>query len=249
MVIQLVSYKSTLRAESRLRHTAEIINSSSADLILFAGHTLASHCDVDKLNTLIDNEKTTAVIEVKDNKISKLNPVRHSLFLLHKGAVKDMYTHQLFTDSSTIDKYPALGEHLMLELETRRCFSVAKRKVSVVQCGENNILRNIQSEGNRAVFRFDDDAILSQRFVNFLNNTDIILNPIHTPMGNQPKMLKRRMFFSENNRAYFSSANYDGDESINNKSIQYACVNGMEQEPVDVEVGKRNSFIVRRFVI
>ena len=249
MVIQLVSYKTTLRADSRLRHTAEIINSSKADLILFAGYTLASHKDVDKLNILVDNDKTTAVIEVTENAISVLNPVCNSLFLLRNGVVKDIYTHQLFTDSKTIKAYPELGEHLMLELETRRNFSAANRNVSIIQCGENNILRNIQSEGNRAVFRFEDDAILNQRFAAFLNNTDIILNPMHSPMGNQGKMRKRRELFSSNNRAYFSTANYVDEEAIYNKSVQYACINGKEQEPMDVEVGKRDSYIVRTFVI
>ena len=249
MVIQLVSYKTTLRADSRLRHTAEIINFSKADMILFAGHTLASHRDIDELNTLVDNDKTTAVIEVTENAISVLNPVCNSLFLLRNGVVKDIYTHQLFTDSKTIKAYPELGEHLMLELETRRNFSAANRNVSIIQCGENNILRNIQSEGNRAVFRFEDDAILNKRFADFLNNTDIILNPMHSPMGNQPKMCKRREFFSSNNRAYFSTANFEDEESIYNKSVQYACINGKEQEPMNVEVGKRDSYIVRTFVI
>ena len=249
MVIQLVSYKTTLRADSRLQHTAEIINSSKADLILFAGHTLASHRDVDELNTLLDNNRTTAVIEVKKDTKSKSLPVYHSLFLLQNGVAKDIYTHQLFTDSKTIKAYPELGEHLMLELETRRNFSVANRNVSIIQCGENNILRNIQSEGNRPVFRFEDDSIMNQRFADFLDNTDIILNPMHSPMGNQGKMRKRREFFSDNNRAYFSTANYDDEESIYNKSVQYACVNGKEQEPMDVEVGKRDSYIVRTFVI
>jgi hypothetical protein len=249
MIVQLVSYKSTLRADSRLQHTAEIINSSKADLILFAGHTLASHRDVDELNTLLDNNRTTAVIEVKKDTKSKSLPVYHSLFLLQNGVTKDIYTHQLFTDSKTIKAYPELGEHLMLELETRRNFSTANRNVSVIQCGENNILRNIQSEGNRAVFRFEDDAILNKRFVDFLNNTDIILNPMHSPMGNQPKMCKRREFFSSNNRAYFSTANFEDEESIYNKSVQYACINGKEQEPMNVEVGKRDSYIVRTFVI
>ena len=249
MIVQLVSYKSTLRADSRLQHTAEIINSSKADLILFAGHTLASHRDVDELNTLLDNNMTTAVIEIKKDTKSKSLPVYHSLFLLQNGVAKDIYTHQLFTDSKTIKAYPELGEHLMLELETRRNFSTANRNVSVIQCGENNILRNIQSEGNRAVFRFEDDAILNKRFVDFLNNTDIILNPMHSPMGNQPKMRKRREFFSSNNRAYFSTANYVDEEAIYNKSVQYACINGKEQEPMDVEVGKRDSYIVRTFVI
>ena len=249
MIVQLVSYKSTLRADSRLQHTAEIINSSKADLILFAGHTLASHRDVDELNTLLDNNMTTAVIEIKKDTKSKSLPVYHSLFLLQNGVTKDIYTHQLFTDSKTIKAYPELGEHLMLELETRRNFSTANRNVSVIQCGENNILRNIQSEGNRAVFRFEDDAILNQRFAAFLNNTDIILNPMHSPMGNQGKMRKRREFFSDNNRAYFSTANFEDEESIYNKSVQYACINGKEQEPMDVEVGKRDSYIVRTFVI
>ena len=249
MIVQLVSYKSTLRADSRLQHTAEIINSSKADLILFAGHTLASHRDVDELNTLLDNNMTTAVIEVKKDAKSKSLPVYHSLFLLQNGVAKDIYTHQLFTDSKTIKAYPELGEHLMLELETRRNFSTANRNVSVIQCGENNILRNIQSEGNRAVFRFEDDAILNQRFAAFLNNTDIILNPMHSPMGNQGKMRKRRELFSSNNRAYFSTANYVDEEAIYNKSVQYACINGKEQEPMDVEVGKRDSYIVRTFVI
>ena len=249
MIVQLVSYKSTLRADSRLQHTAEIINSSKADLILFAGHTLASHRDVDELNTLLDNNRTTAVIEVKKDTKSKSLPVYHSLFLLQNGVTKDIYTHQLFTDSKTIKAYPELGEHLMLELETRRNFSTANRNVSVIQCGENNILRNIQSEGNRAVFRFEDDAILNKRFADFLNNTDIILNPMHSPMGNQPKMCKRREFFSSNNRAYFSTANFEDEESIYNKSVQYACINGKEQEPMNVEVGKRDSYIIRTFVI
>ena len=249
MIVQLVSYKSALRADSRLQHTAEIINSSKADLILFAGHTLASHRDVDELNTLLDNNRTTAVIEVKKDTKSKSLPVYHSLFLLQNGVTKDIYTHQLFTDSKTIKAYPELGEHLMLELETRRNFSTANRNVSVIQCGENNILRNIQSEGNRAVFRFEDDAILNQRFAAFLNNTDIILNPMHSPMGNQGKMRRRREFFSDNNRAYFSTANYVDEEAIYNKSVQYACINGKEQEPMDVEVGKRDSYIVRTFVI
>ena len=249
MIVQLVSYKSTLRADSRLQHTAEIINSSKADLILFAGHTLASHRDVDELNTLLDNNRTTAVIEVKKDTKSKSLPVYHSLFLLQNGVTKDIYTHQLFTDSKTIKAYPELGEHLMLELETRRNFSTANRNVSVIQCGENNILRNIQSEGNRAVFRFEDDAILNKRFADFLNNTDIILNPLHSPMGNQGKMRKRREFFSDNNRAYFSTANFEDEESIYNKSVQYACINGKEQEPMNVEVGKRDSYIVRTFVI
>lgn len=249
MVIQLVSYKSTLRANSRLKHTANIINSSKGDLILFSGHTLASHLDIFELNSLIENKTTTAILEVKENAISLLNPVCNSLFLLKDGVVKDLYTHQLFTDSATINAYPELCDHLLLELETRRSFEAANRNITVIQCGENGILRNKQSEGNKAVFRFEDNEELSQRFANILDNTHIVLNPIHSPMGNQGKMKKRREYFSDNNRVYFSTANFPDDESINNKSLQYACINGIEQEPIDVEIGTKNTYIIRTFVI
>ena len=68
-------------------------------------------------------------------------------------------------------------------------------------------------------------------------------------MGNQGKMKKRREYYSNNNRAYFSAANFSDDESINNKSLQYACINGIEQEPIDIEIGAKNAFIIRTFVI
>lgn len=249
MIIQLVSYKSKLRANSRLMHTANIINSSKADLMLFSGHTLASHLDVFELNSLIENKSTTAILEIKENAISELNPVRHSLYMLSNGVVRDMYTHQLFTDSSAINAYPELADHLLLELETRRCFDVANRNVIVLQCGENGILRNKQSEGNKAIFRFENDIELSHRFSTILDNTHIVLNPIHSPMGNQGKMKKRREYYSNNNRAYFSTANFSDEESINSKSLQYACINGIEQEPIEVEVGNKNTFIIRTFVI
>ena len=124
------------------------------------------------------------------------------MFLLENGIVRSLFTHQLFSDSKTINSYPILGEYLMLELETRRKFSAANRNVAIIQCGENNILRNIQSEENKAVFRFDENTALNKRFTDFLNNTDIILNPLHSPMGNQDKMRKRRVLFSNHNRAY-----------------------------------------------
>lgn len=248
MVIQLVSYKSTLRANSRLRHSINIINNSTADLILFAGHTLENEVDVFKLNQNIENTRTCALIEVKLNSTSELNSMKHSLFLLQNGMVKDLFTCQLFIDSHDINTHPKLAEHLLLDLETRRKFYVANKEVVVFQCGENSILRNIQSEGNKTVFRFQDDINLNKRFENVLSNANIILNPIHSPMGNQGKMHKRREYFSNHNRAYFSSANFDDDNSINNKSIQYAYINGIEQKPINIETGQRNTYIIRTFV-
>jgi hypothetical protein len=56
-------------------------------------------------------------------------------------------------------------------------------------------------------------------------------------------------YFSANNRVYFSTANFDDADSIMNKSLQYACINGVEQEPINVEVDKRGTYIIRTFAI
>jgi hypothetical protein len=249
MDIQLVSFKSSLRENSRLRYTADIINSSTSDLILFPGQALPYDIDILFLKDWVENKKTTAVIEVKNDNSSSLNPLYNSLYILQRGVLRSMYTCQLFTDTIDIHAHPDVAEHFILDLETRRKFTVANRKAVVIQCGENGIIRNIQSEGNRAEFRFQNDPKLRKRFDNVLNNTDIILNPIHSPMGNQGKMAKRREYFSANNRSYFSTANFDNADSIKNKSLQYAYVNGVEQEPSDIKVGKRDAYVIRTFVI
>jgi hypothetical protein len=244
-----VSYKTSLRANRRLNLTAEIINSSTADLILFAGHTIASDRDVLILAERIENKDTTAVIEVKEDKSCPINKttIYHSLYLLQRGDIKCMNTYQIFAESRHINGKPYVAEHLLQDLETRREFTVANHKAIVIQCGENGILKNIQSEGNRAVFRFQDDDGLNNRFEKVMSNTDIILNPIHSPMGNQGKMLKRREYFSAKNRAYFSTANFDN--GIENKSLQYAFFNGVEIEPTDVEIERVGTYIIRTFSI
>jgi hypothetical protein len=249
MLIQLVSFKTSLRADYRLRYTANIINASTADLILFAGYTLSYDIDALMLAELIENKKTTAILEVKNDNSSQLNPIHKSLFILQNGILKSMYSYQIFAESAQIDGMPYIADHLITELETRRRLKVANHKAIVFQCGENGILKNIQSQGNSAVFRFQDDTELSNRFDKVISNADIILNPIHSPMGNQGKMSKRREYFSANNRAYFSTANFDDVDSIENKSFQYAVLNGADLEPIDKEISKRKTYIIRTFEI
>jgi hypothetical protein len=60
-------------------------------------------------------------------------------------------------------------------------------------------------------------------------------------------MLKRREFFSANNRAYFSTANFNNVDGIENKSLQYAFFNGIEIEQADID--KRGTYIIRTFTI
>jgi hypothetical protein len=253
MVIQLVSYLSSLRADERLHLTAEIINQSQSDLILFAGCTLESEQDVYSLAQLIDNETTCAILEVGCDKSNLMgSTLNNALYKLQDGVFRSMYTGQLFATSADIDDNPDVCEHLILELETRRKVTVANRQAVVLQCGENNILRNIQGDRNRAEFRFQSDSELHNRFEEVINHADIILNPMHSPMRNQGKMARRREYFSAENRAYFSTANFDDAHSINYKSLQYACINGVEQEPtspISPTIGEGNTYLSRTYII
>ena len=67
-----------------------------------------------------------------------------------------------------------------------------------------------------------------------MKNTQIILNPIHTPMGHFPKMEKRREYFSAGNKYYFS-VSQNGTMKRNgiiktipmdSRRLQYAFFNG-----------------------
>ena len=83
----------------------------------------------------------------------------------------------------------------------------------------------------------------------------MILNPIHTPMGNQAKMEKRREYFSYENRYYFSvSQNGTIKRNGKNKTIpmdsrrlQYSFFNGRSIEESLIEVTKE--FQIRQYCI
>ena len=74
------------------------------------------------------------------------------------------------------------------------------------------------------------DSELVRSFETALEKTDIILNPMHTPMGNQGKMVKRRVYLSKRGKAYFSTSNLDTEHGLENRKLQYAFVDRQEIE-------------------
>ncbi len=137
-----------------------------------------------------------------------------------------MFTNQFFATSQEMEGNELLCEHYIDELETKRCFSVKGKKCMVLQCGEVNIIKNIQKENNRPVFRLQNRVDLEKRFFNLLNSVDLVLNPVHTPMGNQGKMEKRREMLSANKRYYFSTSNSDEKHLIDSAGLQYSFYDG-----------------------
>ena len=206
-MIQLVSYKSSLSRSKRIECTINILNRTMEPFVMFSGHTLFETEDIFTVESKLTNKHVTALLEVRHVQSSSFLNNTNCLFLVRNGKVHNIFTQQLFATSDEIKNNTDLAERLLLELEQRRKFDIEGKKCLVLQCGEINILSNIQSEHNRVTFRFYENLILNKRFQNLLNDTDIILNPIHTPMGNQGKMQKRREFLSANNRYYFSCSN------------------------------------------
>lgn len=247
MEVQIVSYILDLNSSDKLSITADIIDSSRSDFIIFPGNTLDTIDDAINLMNIIRNKKSTVLFEVSQLPIGDLNDeIIHCPFLIQKGKLINLHTFQFFTTSNIIENNVFLAEAFINELETRRQFKIGDYKCLVLLCGENNILRNVQSENNRVIFRIDDNQ-LEKRFKNVIKGVDVILNPIHKPQsGNQNKLHKRREYFSKNKRVYISTNNCVTLSSYA-KSIQYVYYNGEELEIPEPIFDEDNRYMYRQF--
>ena len=166
--------------------------------------------------------------------------------MIKKGQLINMHTFQYFTTSDIIENNAFLAEAFVNELETRRLFEVNGYNCLVLQCGENNILKNVQSDNNNVIIRIEDKSI-ERRFRNVLKGSDIILNAIHQPQyGNQNKLHKRREYLSRNGRIYLSTNNCEV-LSPKAKSIQYAYCNGKKLENPDPYIDANGRYMYRIF--
>lgn len=245
MKIQITSYIYQHPDKVRLEITKEVINNSTADLLLFSGHTIGFVNEIEKLQSSIKNYQTEVIFELESINSKK---IKNCLYHIKKGKVQSMYTNQIFTESIEIENNYELAGRLLNEFETKRKLIINGLSVLIIQCGEINILKNIQSEENRVVFRLLEDKILNEKFTKIINDTDIFLNPIHTPMGNQGKIQKRREFLSKNKKYYFSTSNTkENSKNLELKSLQYAFCN--ENELIEVEKIITNESISRIYKI
>ena len=171
----------------------------------------------------------------------KIRPIKNN-------EIRSLNTNQIISESIEIEGNYELADRLLFEFENRRKIKIKKLSVLIIQCGEINILRNIQSKDNKVLFRFADNQKLNDRFDKLLSEVDIILNPIHTPMGNQGKMQKRRLFLSNGGRYYFSTSNTKSNSNnLSLKSLQYAYKNG--KELIEIEKFETENSISRIYEI
>ena len=230
MKIQLISYPSNLRSELKRDLTLDLFNNCNGDLILFPGHTLDSVGDLEKIKGLFNNKKkTTAFLEVKE--IGARNITNWS-FKIKNNRLINCHTHQLFATSNEINNNNLLAESLIHEIKNERLHTVKGKQICLLICGELNILKNLQNdrkERNRVEYRASDNFLINE-YKQLFRTIDIFLNPIHTPMGNQGKMAKRREFLSQHKRTYFSTSNIIRRKVLNDipKSLFYGNFDGKE---------------------
>ncbi|MBA7514984.1 hypothetical protein ES705_07958 [subsurface metagenome] len=228
MKIELVSYRYNIKSGMKRDLTLKIINNSSSNLILFSGHTITNGKDIKYVGDRIENTKSSIFLELEDIGARDIN---NWSFKIEKGKLVNCSTHQLFSTSNEINKNQYCAENLYNEIRLKRIHKIGRKKICLLVCGELNILTNLQAQGNAVKIRVDADEI-KVKFKELFDSVDIFLNPIHSPMGNQGKMHKRREYFSDNGRAYFSTSNlqYYAIEANyhfpKTKALQYAYYDG-----------------------
>jgi len=239
MRISLISFYTKLNWDKRLEKVAEILNETKSDIVVFAGHALKDHVSLERLRLMVNNENVKALIEIKHDVLGEMIMAKNSLYWLERGEVMSMHTHQVFSTSGDIEKNTSLCEYFIQELQEHRTIKIDDKLCALVlQCGELNIIKNLQSEGNRPVFRIEN-LNFERRFNDMLSKVQFIFNPIHTPMGNQGKMEKRRELLSQGGRYYFSVSNSE-DCEIKNKVV-YAFFNGKPIE-TGIEIPEKKGY-------
>jgi len=237
MKIELVSLRTDVSAMKRKNLVIEKINESSSDIILFCGCSVIREDEIPTFQAQIINKKVFVLFEIKNTNRDVDVSRDNGLVVIRKGKIVNLFTNQLFATSQEINRNEALAERFIQELEDKRFLSVNGKNILILQCGELNIIKNLQSQGNQPIFRLEHRSDLQNRFNKILNKTDLIFNPIHSPMGNQGKMHRRREFLSSNKRCYFS-VSQNGNFDISANCLQYAYYNGKQMVECNRDYGR-----------
>ncbi|MBF0503331.1 MAG: hypothetical protein HQM09_24645 [Candidatus Riflebacteria bacterium] len=191
-------YSKLYKAQARCVY--EMINAHAEfDLLVFPGWTLANTKTLLSMLKHISNTNTVAILEALDTGIT--HAISH-------GMLARSFEEQVFAESSEIEGDETKMEKFLDVFENHRQFSVCGASARLLICGELNVLRNYQNRDNCVDFRFPGHQAFSKKFAEIFARTQIIVNPGHTPMGNQCKMIKRREYLSQSGRLYCYTANY-----------------------------------------
>tara|TARA_B100001094_G_C18155903_1_gene786425 strand:+ start:476 stop:1246 length:771 start_codon:yes stop_codon:yes gene_type:complete len=227
----------------------ETINKSKADLIVFPGWTLNIK-DIKKTVSKLTNKSTTIIFEnFSPHKYRSGN----EMHIIENGNLLNTDMRQVFTEASEVNNNKSLVGEYVKELATKRSFNLNKNKCLILSCGENNILKNKQSDGNKVVFRLNNKSIENE-FETILENTSFVINPIHTPMGNQGKISKRREYFSNDNRVYISTNNVlkktsKSSHKLLTRKLIYVYKNSLEIPYIEQQINEKEDYVINTYIL
>jgi hypothetical protein len=110
--------------------------------------------------------------------------------------------YQRFVNSSQANADPDMVTDLVEDCAPgrERTLNLAGLRLGLLVCGENNVLANEQSNGNRALVRHQPDASL-------FKGVRVVFNGAHSTMGNWGKINERFKYLSSQRRWAFYATN------------------------------------------
>jgi hypothetical protein len=232
-LVSCVRSPSTGPGTSELTQTLSLAaEHADVDLLLFAGWTLMPR---DYQTFLRQNENHRSIVVMQE--VADGFPPVHVLQGRRELNTGQTPIAQLFANGK--EAGVAVLERLLDALENERRFDVAGKTARLIICGENNLLKNFQSDGNRVAFR---DRGLVDRFERIRGETDVFLNPAHTPMGELGKLTRRWSYLSDERGLCLFTTNATDELHLGQKRLQYAFGDGRELVPIEtpaVRAGQR----------
>jgi len=251
MKIGLVSFainsKDRSTAENHPDYFLKIVNKyDRLDIIVFSGWTILKE-DLERIKNEITNKNSLILFEAWNDIYE--GEERHKGYYFREGNFYNNDIVQIFATSNEISSDRGKMGKYLEHTKEKRIIAYKKKNICWIICGEINVLKNIQSENNRVLFRFENDNFLKDAFDGIYKKTDIFINPTHTIMGNQGKLKKRREYLSRSNKIFCSVSNADiaNGEKLDYKSIQYLYRNG--EEINGEEVYRDNEVILKKYIV
>lgn len=122
------------------------------------------------------------------------------------GAPLPVSIRQTFGNSGEANVNPGLVDDLLALCAPggERTIALGGVRVGLLCCGENNVLRNAQADGNRVSIRHYPGARI-------LDHVPVVFNGAHSNMGNWGKLDKRFEFLSQGGRLSLYATNNGAD--------------------------------------
>lgn len=242
MKIQLIGYDFELNPNNKMDILVDAVNASTADLILFPGHSIRDLNDLLYAEQDIKNKSAVAILELEESLPTSCMFMRNALYMLHGGLFFDLYTSQVFETEEDINGNDAIMDKLMDEMK-RRQFACCGNRITVLQGGETAMLAG---SGVNLDFRFSANGVLNRRYQSLLAGTDIFLNPVHETSDARGQLLQRMAALSADGRWCFYTGMLGRDRMGNwsDKQLQHIFHDGRELN-VRPDIHDEEGFISR----